>query len=86
VTVRVSAEIQQYLSNVFVDAIVKKNGEGEEAHEVDWSTWQLVFRSFDEARGRILALGGAVEVVEPLPLKLSVIDFAQQIAGLYKGD
>jgi predicted DNA-binding transcriptional regulator YafY len=86
VTVRVSADLRQYLSSVFGDAIVMEKREVDEAHEVGWSTRQLMFSSFDEARGRILALGGAVEVVEPLPLKLSVIDFARQITGLYKGE
>jgi predicted DNA-binding transcriptional regulator YafY len=86
VTVRVSEELRQYMSTVFGNAIVMEKGAVNKAHEVGWSTWQLMFSSFEEARGRILALGRAVEVVEPLPLRLSVIDFARQITGLYKED
>jgi hypothetical protein len=39
--------------------------------------------SFDDARARVLALGGAVEVIEPEPLRRSVIDYAEQIAKRY---
>ncbi|MCU0507820.1 MAG: WYL domain-containing protein [Anaerolineae bacterium] len=39
--------------------------------------------SFDDARARVLALGGAVEVLEPEPLRRSVIDYAEQIARRY---
>jgi predicted DNA-binding transcriptional regulator YafY len=40
--------------------------------------------SFDAARARILALGGAVEVVSPEPLRRSVIDHAEQICARYR--
>lgn len=40
--------------------------------------------SFEDARARILALGSAVEVVAPEPLRRSVIDYAEQIAGRYR--
>lgn len=85
VIVRVSADLRPYLSNVFGESVeIKKADEGEE-DESGWSTWKLVFSSFDEARGRILALGRAVQVVEPLSLRRSVIDYAQQIAEMYTG-
>jgi predicted DNA-binding transcriptional regulator YafY len=43
----------------------------------------LPFESFEAARSRILGLGKAVEVMEPLSLRMSVIDFARQINNLY---
>ena len=36
------------------------------------------------ARSRLLGLGRAVEVLEPEPLRRSLIDFAEQIVGFYK--
>lgn len=37
-----------------------------------------------EARSRLLGLGGAVEVLEPPALRLSMADYARQIAGVYR--
>jgi predicted DNA-binding transcriptional regulator YafY len=50
-----------------------------------WITLTLTFESFFAARARLLGLGQAVEILEPRALRLSVQDFAQQIANLYKG-
>ena len=46
-------------------------------------TLDLSFESLYAARERILACGGGVEVMSPEPLRLSVLDFATQIVGLY---
>ena len=43
----------------------------------------LRFESFEEARTRILGLGNALEVISPIPLRLSVKDFAFQIISQY---
>ena len=40
--------------------------------------------SFAEARARILALGRAVEVAAPEPLRRSVLDYAEQIVARYR--
>jgi hypothetical protein len=45
----------------------------------------LSFESPTEARSSLLALGGGVEVLEPLALRLSVQDYAEQIIKLYYG-
>jgi predicted DNA-binding transcriptional regulator YafY len=45
----------------------------------------LWFTSFEEARGRLLGYGRALEVVEPLALRLSVADYARQIVDVYAG-
>ena len=49
----------------------------------EWPRVQMTFGSFEEARARLLGLGGAVEVVEPLALRLSLADFAEQAAAVY---
>jgi len=49
-----------------------------------WTVLELAFESFEQARGRILSFGGAVEVLEPEHLRLSVLDFAQQTIARYQ--
>ncbi len=49
-----------------------------------WVTLSLPFESFVAARTRLLGLGRAVEVLAPLALRKSLVDFAEQIVGFYK--
>ncbi len=49
-----------------------------------WVTLDLPFESFETARTRLLGLGRAVEVLEPEPLRKSIIDFAEQIKNFYQ--
>jgi predicted DNA-binding transcriptional regulator YafY len=46
---------------------------------------ELSFKSFEAARERLLGFGRAVEVLAPLPLRQSILDYAEQITDLYKG-
>ncbi|MBN1584095.1 MAG: WYL domain-containing protein [Anaerolineae bacterium] len=46
-------------------------------------TLELPFESLEAARAQLLSFGGAVEVVEPEPLRLSIIDYANQILERY---
>ncbi|CAG0993123.1 hypothetical protein ANAEL_02417 [Anaerolineales bacterium] len=48
-----------------------------------WIRLTLIFESLEQARQRILSFGRGVEVLEPEPLRLIVIDFATQIVSLY---
>jgi predicted DNA-binding transcriptional regulator YafY len=49
-----------------------------------WVTLDLPFESFVAARTRLLGFGRAVEVLEPLSLRKSLLDFAEQSVGFYK--
>lgn len=51
----------------------------------DWPRVQATFASLEQARAVLLACGGAVEVLEPPGLRLSIADFARQIIGVYSG-
>jgi hypothetical protein len=51
-----------------------------------WLTLTLTFESLFAARERLLPFGAAVEVLSPLPLRLSLADFATQIVALYGTD
>ncbi|MBK8026274.1 MAG: WYL domain-containing protein [Chloroflexi bacterium] len=48
-----------------------------------WVQLELRFSSFADARQRLLGCGRGVRILEPEPLRLSVLDFAAQIADLY---
>ena len=52
----------------------------------DWQAITLTFENFETARTHILGFGGAIVVLEPLALRRSVADFAQQIRTLYAVD
>lgn len=52
--------------------------------EQGWLHLRLEFASLDEARQRLLPLGGAVEVLEPKALRVSMQDFAEQIGKAYQ--
>jgi predicted DNA-binding transcriptional regulator YafY len=45
----------------------------------------LVFETFEQARSQLLACGGAVEVLEPVSLRWSIADFAEQVRARYAG-
>jgi len=84
VTVRVSPKLLPRLPALFGERgegalreVPTRDGEG-------WTRLRLEFRSLSEARSRLLALGGAVEVLEPRALRNSVADFALQAANRYR--
>jgi predicted DNA-binding transcriptional regulator YafY len=52
----------------------------------EWVEIGARFSYFEEARRSLLALGGAVEVLRPQALRVSMADFARQIAERYQGD
>lgn len=84
VTARVSPELIEYLPRIFgehTDRILAQAGKPDERGRVILT---LPFDSFEAARARILSLGGAIEVLEPPSLRMSVVDFARQITDLYK--
>jgi predicted DNA-binding transcriptional regulator YafY len=82
--VRVSPEALPMLAEY-----VGERARGQIAHSYaadaeGWVTLDLPFESFVAARTQLLGLGRAVEVLEPKPLRKSLIDFAEQILGYYK--
>lgn len=44
----------------------------------------LCFETFEQARTWILGYGNSIEVVEPLSLRLSIVDYARQILSVYE--
>ena len=56
----------------------------EKTNVSDWMVVIITYENFFRARESILNMGRAVEVLEPEALRLSVIDFAQQIIDFYE--
>ena len=88
VRARVARALLPYLPHFFGEAIrtaIDAAGAAPEADpESGWLTLDLPFQSLETARDRLLDFGGAVEVLEPLALRRSLIDYAEQIAAVYR--
>jgi len=83
VTARVAPGLLPYLAYSLGPGIRGQIETGVGIDAEGWQTLVLPFETFEAARERILGFGRAVEVLEPLPLRLSVIDFARGIGEFY---
>ena len=83
VTARVSPGLAQLLPLYFGDRIRAQITSAGPPDDEGWITLTLPFERIEPARERILGFGRAIEVIEPEPLRLSVIDFAKQIVDFY---
>ena len=86
VTARVFPELIEHLPSIFGEHTDQILMQADEPDEHGCVILTLPFESFEVARARILSLGRAIEVLEPLALRMSVIDFARQISDLYALD
>ncbi len=84
VRVRVAPEMLPEVLRRFGERVREQLAATSSPDAQDWQPLTLSFDSFEQARGWILGLGGAIEVLTPLPLRLSVADFVRQTAGLYE--
>jgi predicted DNA-binding transcriptional regulator YafY len=86
VSARVAPDLLPHLPQIFGERIRAQVEQAAPPDAQGWTRLTLPFESFEQARQRILGLGRAVEVLEPLALRLSVQDFAAQIVALYGGE
>ena len=82
-TVRVSAALTGVLTRYFGNQIQEQIVQAAPGDEQGRIVLDLPFKSFEAARERLLGFGQAVEVLSPLPLKVSLLDYAEQIVNLY---
>lgn len=83
VTARISPALSSHLHFIFGDqaqSILAQAGPGDAE---GWLTVTLPFETLEAARTRLLGLGRAVEVLAPLALRMSLIDYARQVVALY---
>jgi predicted DNA-binding transcriptional regulator YafY len=82
-TVRVAPGLVAWLPRFFGEQIHDELARASPPDGRGWITLTLTFETLLDARARILAMGGALEVVEPRALRDSVLDYASQIVALY---
>jgi predicted DNA-binding transcriptional regulator YafY len=82
-TVRVAPNFLAALPRYFGNDIHAKIDQAGPPDSEGWIKLELSFESFEAARDRILGFGRGVEVLEPLALHRSVLDYAEQIVALY---
>ena len=85
-SVRVAPTFLSLLPKYFGGQIQEKIEQARSAEDDGWIRLELLFESFVAARERILGFGRGVEVLEPMALRMSVLDMAEQIVGLYKDE
>jgi predicted DNA-binding transcriptional regulator YafY len=82
VRVRVSPDLLGWIQRHFGQA-ARQQAASAQPDSQGWITLELAFESIYSARTRLLAYGGAVEVLEPAALRLSLADFARQVLLRY---
>ena len=84
VTLRVSPELIPHLPHQFGDDIQDVITQSETDEDSGWKTITLTFKNLTSAREQILNYGCAMEVLAPIALRRSIIDYAEQIRQIYK--
>ncbi len=83
VRVRVSPGFIPELPRFFGSKIQARISQAEPPDEGGWIELGLSFESFQAARDRLLGFGRGIEVLEPMALRRSIQDYAEQILSLY---
>ena len=83
VTARVAPHFVPHLPRYFGAHIRTEVAQAGPPDDEGWITLTLPFERLEDARERILGFGRAVEVLEPVALRKSVLDFAAQVVALY---
>lgn len=81
--VRISPSLAKDLPRLMGKAARQAILSASPADDNGWITIDLYFDTLETTRGRLLAFGGAVEVLEPEALRLSLADFARQTISVY---
>ena len=80
VQIRINPDLIPKLPAQIRQAMRATDAENDEQGRI---TYEIRFGSLEEARARLLMLGNAVEVVEPVALRYSLKDYAEQIIAVY---
>ncbi|MEM5775217.1 MAG: WYL domain-containing protein, partial [Anaerolineaceae bacterium] len=84
VTVRLPADQLADLERVTEQHAERLRQQPDHLEETSLIDVKLVFYSLAHARSRLLVFGGALEVMEPRALRLSMADYAEQILRKYR--
>lgn len=83
VHLRVAPNLVAALPSFFGDRLRAQLSQAGPPDPDGWLPLTLAFESLEAARNRLLSLGGGVEVVRPLALRKSLLDFATQTVAVY---
>jgi predicted DNA-binding transcriptional regulator YafY len=83
VRVRVSPASLSYLPHLLGTEMPSQPFDAGEPDVDGWITLELNFEYHEQALERLLAFGGSIEVLEPLALRYSIRDYAEQILAVY---
>ena len=83
VTARISPQLAGDFHWFMGEAAEGILAEAGEADAQGWLTVRMSFESESQARERLLGMGGAAEVIAPVALRKSVVDFAAQVLSRY---
>lgn len=84
VKLNVSSDLFKLLRFFYGESFEVIEGVPTSENQKGWIGIILTYESFEEARTNILGFGCAAEIIEPTPLRMSVIDYAEQITRFYK--
>ncbi len=84
VCARVSPEIAAILGEPSWGVPFRVRGQGGEVDDRGWVSCELEFENLIAARTHLLGWGSAVEVISPMELRLSLLDYAHQIQKVYE--
>jgi predicted DNA-binding transcriptional regulator YafY len=83
-SVRVAPSFLPLMPKYFGSQIQERISASNTLDEEGWTKITLSFESFEAARERILGFGRGIEVLEPISLRRSIQDMAEQIVDLYQ--
>jgi predicted DNA-binding transcriptional regulator YafY len=82
---RVRARVSPTLALILTEALPQSlSSPPKNETASNWVEIELDFENLEDARTRLLGYGGAVEVLEPLALRCTLQDFAEQISARYR--
>ncbi len=81
---RVASNIFPELPRYFGNSVHAEIAQADPPDENRWLRLKLAFESFEDARAMILSFERGVEVLPPEALRLSVVDYGEQIFGVYE--
>jgi predicted DNA-binding transcriptional regulator YafY len=85
VKARVAPQAFSSITKLFGERIQKHIADAGILDPLGWITLELPFEYHEQALDALLPFGGSVEVLEPIALRYSILDYANQILAVYSG-
>jgi predicted DNA-binding transcriptional regulator YafY len=84
VQVRLAPQVTPLVRQLFGESTWSRLAQAAPPDLDGWQRVELCFASLEAARSQLLPLGGGVEVLEPWALRMSMMDYGEQIVKVYK--